>query len=388
MRRHIEETSMENEKKSNIRIKTMLMVGGAYASYTIGSGFATGQEVLQFFGSWGHPLQYLTVLVSMLMTIYFTSSCYKTGQTMAFENASDCYRYYCGKYVGYFFDFFSLILVFGILISMFAGCGSTIEQYFGIPKYVGAIGMGIAAAVVVMMGLRRVEQVLGFVGVAIIGFVIFVGLYALATSDTNMKDATANLAQYVEDGIVLQAGVFGIKNWVLSALTYGGVCLIVSVPFLVSLGKGTKNQTEALASGLFSGVFFHAGVLLVAAAILLNLDAIIEKGVQVPILAAMQIMVPGIAWTFAFILVLGIFTTVTGYLWLISGRFAEDKSTKSRIIVAVLVVAGVFGGSFIPFNLIVNVLYPFAGFVGIIMMIFILIKDIRNMSEKKTKAAE
>lgn len=102
-----------------------------------------------------------------------------------------------------------------------------------------------------------------------------------------------------------------------------------------------------------------------------------------PLLAAMQIMVPKLAWTFAIVLVLGIFTTVTGYLWLISGRFAEDKSTKSRIIVAVLVVAGVFGGAIIPFNLIINVLYPFAGFVGIIFMIFIIVKDIKKVSSRK-----
>lgn len=374
---------MEMEKKSTVSIKCMLIVGGAYASYTIGSGFATGQEVLQFFGSWGHPFQFLTVLVSMLMTIYFTSSCYKTGQIMSFEKASDCYSYYCGKYVGYFFDIFSLVLVFGILISMFSGCGSTIEQYFGIPKYVGAIAMGVVSAAVVMMGLRRVEQVLGFLGVVIIAYVIIIGLYALATSDTSMAESMANLPAYVESGEVLQAGVFGIHNWVLSALTYGGVCLIVSVPFLVSLGKRTSNQREALAGGIFSGIFFHAGVLLVAAAVLLNLDEIIVKGAQVPLLAAMQIMVPKLAWTFAIVLVLGIFTTVTGYLWLISGRFAEDKSTKSRIIVAVLVVAGVFGGAIIPFNLIINVLYPFAGFVGIIFMIFIIVKDIKKVSSRK-----
>ncbi|MBR6701228.1 MAG: hypothetical protein IKL72_05815 [Firmicutes bacterium] len=376
-----------NENKG-VSIKTMLMVGGAYASYTIGSGFATGQEVLQFFGSWGHPLQYATVLVSMIMTIYFTSSCYKTGQRMSFDNASDCYRYYCGKYVGYFFDFFSLILVFGILISMFAGCGSTIEQYFGIPKYVGAVGMGIVAAIVVMSGLRRVEQVLGFLGVVIIGYVIIIGIYAAATSGTNFAEATANLPQYVEEGAVLQAGVFGIKHWFLSALTYGGVCLIVSVPFLVSLGKGTKNQGEALAGGIFSGIFFHAGVLLVVVAVLFNLDSIVQNGAQVPLLAAMQNMMPKIAWTFAIVLVLGIFTTVIGYLWLVSGRFAEDKSKKQRIIVACLVVAGVFGGSIIPFNLIINVLYPFAGFCGVVFCIFIIARDIRNASAKKKEIAE
>lgn len=367
---------MGNEKKSSISIKCMLMTAGAYASYTIGSGFATGQEVLQFFGSWGHP--FLTVLVSLLMTIYFSTKCYTTGEKMAFERPNDCYKYFCGKHLAYFFDFFTIILVFGVLISMFAGCGATIEQYFGIPKYIGAIMLGVAAAIVVMLGLRRVEQVLGCLGVIIIIYVVIIGIYAVATSGTTLAEATANLPQHVENGEVLQAGVFGIHNWVLSALTYGGICLLTGFPFFVSLGKSLHNRKEAVASGIFSGIFFHMGVLLVVMAILLNLDKIIEIGAQVPLLASMQIMMPKIAWTFAIVLVLGIFTTVVGYLWLISGRFAEDKSTKSRIIVAVLVVAGIFGGSFIPFSLIINVFYPFAGFVGFVIMLFMIGKDIKG----------
>lgn len=377
---------MEMENKSSVSIKTLFMVGGAYASYTIGAGFATGQEVLQFFGSWGSPYEWLTVLVSMVMTIYFTSSCYKTGQHQQFDKASDCYTYYCGKYVGYFFDAFILLLVFGIFVVMFAGSGATIEQYFGINGIIGSVIMGLCSGATVFFGLKSVERVLGFLGVVIIFYVVIIGIYAVITKGLNLPEATASLSTYVAEGTVLQAGVFGIYNWFLSAMTYGGVCLIVSVPFLISLGKSTKNQKEALASGVFSGVFFHAGVLLVLFAILLNLDYIVESGAQVPTLAAMSAMIPGLAWSFAIILVLGIFTTVTGYLWLLSGRFAEDKSTKSRIITVALVVLGIFGGTLLPFGQLVNILYPFAGFVGIIFMLFIIAKDIRVSTSKKADA--
>ena len=373
-----------NENKS-MSLKTVLMIGGAYASYTIGSGFATGQEVLQFFGSWGHPL--LTVLISAVLTVAFCYCVFDTGRTQEFKNPSECYRYYCGKYVGYFFDYFSLILVFGVLISMFAGCGATLNQYFGIPTYVGAIGMGVLSAFVVLLGLKSVEKVLGVVGVIIIVYVIGIGIAALAMKGGDFATATANLPTYVENGQVLQAGVFGIYSPILSPICYAGICLITGCVFFTSLGKNIKSEKENVTSGIFSGIFFHAGVLLVLAAILLNLDGIVASGAQVPNLAAIDLMIPSIGWTFAIILVLGIFSTVTGYLWLVGGRFAEEKTTRHRVIVIALVVAGVFGGAIIPFNMIINILYPFAGLVGAILMVFIFVKTIRTKSAaKKNKA--
>ncbi len=366
-----------------LSIKKMLMVGGAYASYTIGAGFATGQEVLQFFGGWGTSANYLAVLISLIMTIYFTTSCYVTGQVQQFENSSECYGYYCGKYVGYFFDFFCLLNVFGIAIAMFSGCGATINQYFGIPVYIGALMLGIVSAGTVMLGLKRVVDVLGLLGIAIIAYVIVIGIYAAAANPVALTESVENIPQYIADGRVMQAGVLGVHNPVLSALFYAGLCLIVSVPFLVSLGKQTASRREALTSGIFSGLFFHAGLLLVLIAVLLNIDLIVETGAQIPLLAAMQHMLPRIAWSFAIILILGIYTTITGYLWLVSGRFAEDKSKKARIITAVLTGAGIFGGAFIPFNQIINILYPISGLLGCIFVVFIIVKDIKVYLAKK-----
>jgi uncharacterized membrane protein YkvI len=376
------------EKNQPISIKKMLMVGGAYASYTIGAGFATGQEVLQFFGGWGTYANYLAVLISLIMTIYFTTSCYVTGQKQQFENSSECYSYYCGKYIGYFFDFFCLLIVFGIAIAMFSGCGATINQYFGIPVHVGAVMLGIVSAGTVMLGLKRVVDVLGFLGIAIIAYVIGIGIYAAAANPVALAKSAENIPRYIADGKVMQAGVLGVHNPVLSALFYAGLCLVVSVPFLISLGKQTASRKEALASGIFSGLFFHAGLLLVLIAVLLNVDYVVETGAQIPLLAAMHHMLPQIAWSFAIILVLGIFTTITGYLWLVSGRFAEDKSKKSRIITAALTVAGVFGGAFIPFNQIINILYPVSGLLGCIFVVFILVKDVKVYLEKKKGAAK
>lgn len=57
----------------------------------------------------------------------------------------------------------------------------------------------------------------------------------------------------------------------------------------------------------------------------------------------------------------------------VGGAFAADKSTKQRIIIVVTALVGIFAGSVIPFGTIINVLYPFAGCIGVVL--FVIVND-------------
>lgn len=57
------------------------------------------------------------------------------------------------------------------------------------------------------------------------------------------------------------------------------------------------------------------------------------------------------------------------------GAFAPDKSTKQRIIIVVTALDGIFAGSVIPFGTIINVLYPFAGCIGVVLFVIVIVND-------------
>ena len=40
--------------KHDVSLKTVIKFAGAFTAFLIGSGFATGQEVLQYFASYGY----------------------------------------------------------------------------------------------------------------------------------------------------------------------------------------------------------------------------------------------------------------------------------------------------------------------------------------------
>lgn len=113
----------------------------------------------------------------------------------------------------------------------------------------------------------------------------------------------------------------------------------------------------------------------VAVALMINLDAV--AGTQIPMLAAVQHTLPALALPYSIVIILGIFTTATGMLFLLSDRFATEGSKKSYAIIFGTAAFGAIGGTFIPFSVIVNIVYSVLGFSGDLLAILMIIKFIR-----------
>ncbi len=365
-----------------VRFKIVISTVGAFAAYAIGSGFATGQEVLQYFASWGPRGCLVALLCSCLLMSVTWAILVEVGQANKdIEKDSDVYRYFGGDLLGKAIDYFSVVLVACVVVAVFAGAGATIQQYFGIPQFLGTLMLGVVVCCVVIMGLKRIIQVLGFLGVVFIVSIVGIGIYSILTADTGLAEASRNLPKYVEEKAVLRAGIFGIYHPVWSGLNYCGVCIVTAFPFVVALGKRTRNYREALISGASAGFCFHLPAAFASIAILLHLDYVAHYGQQVPMLAAVTEALPHIAWAYTAILLLGTFTATTGYTWFIVGRFAEEKTARYRILAVVVTVLGILIGGRLPFNLILNIVFPVTGIVGMLLGALIIYKGIRDQKK-------
>ena len=95
-------------EKQIVSKSKVISFAGAFIAFLIGSGFATGQEVLQYFTSYGY-FGMAGVLVVYLLFLYVGINFITVGQEQNFPKGSDIFRYYCGKSLGTFFDYFSII---------------------------------------------------------------------------------------------------------------------------------------------------------------------------------------------------------------------------------------------------------------------------------------
>lgn len=373
-------------KKQPNWVMQAIMLAGAYTAFNIGSGFATGNEVMQFFNSWGGYWPYVIWALGLLFALVTNHIMYKTGMTVSMEEYKSPYQYYCGKTIGKIFDIYVYVCLIAFVLVMISGSGATVNQYYNLPEWVGTIGMGIICGAIACLGLRKLVDVLGSIGIVILVFTVACAIYMICTAGTDPVTASANASAYVAEGKILQPNVFGIKHPLVCGFSYSGVLMMCCIAWVHTTGALLKDRKQMrLTSGL-SSFFYYLPVLAVVLALALNMDAI--AGSQIPMLAAVQNMIPKIAGLYTIIIILGIFTTATGQLFLLGDRFATEGTPKFYAVIFGIVAFAIVGGLFIPFSIIVNIVYSILGMSGIIMAIFMVVKVLRVRSAaKKADAA-
>ena len=93
--------------KEKISIIRVMKYAGAYIAFEIGSGFATGQEILQFYTSYG-TMGIAGAIVSMILFSWAGGSLMKIGHRVGEKAAEKPYQLFCGKILGTFYEYFVL----------------------------------------------------------------------------------------------------------------------------------------------------------------------------------------------------------------------------------------------------------------------------------------
>lgn len=370
-------------KKQPHWIMQAIMLAGAYTAFNIGSGFATGNEVMQFFNSWGGYWPYIIWILGLVFAVVTNYIMYNTGMTVSMEEYKSPYQYYCGKTIGKIFDIYVYVCLIAFVLVMISGSGATVNQYYHLPEWIGTIGMGILCGAVACLGLRKLVDVLGSIGIIILLFTVGCAVYMVCTADTSPIEASARAVEYVTEGKILQPNVFGIKHPLVCGFSYSGVLMMCCIAWVHATGALLKDRKQMLLTTGLSSAFYYLPVLAVVLALALNLDAI--AGSQIPMLAAVQNMIPKLAGPYTIIIILGIFTTATGQLFLLGDRFAKEGTAKFYIVIFGIVAFAIVGGLFLPFSVIVNIVYSVMGMTGIIMVVKVLMV---RASAKKAVSAE
>lgn len=241
--------------KQVVSPKNVLLYAGTILAFLIGSGFATGQEILQYFtsyGLWGIIGTGGTVLV--LMTYVCVEFIY-TGRRKTFERPSLIFQYYCGKPLGVFFDYFSILFVYLSFTVMVAGAGAVFEERFGLSKFIGGIGLAVLVVGTVLFGLRGVIEVIGKLGPLIVLIAVALGAYGVISNPGGISEGLSILPSLE----VKQASF----NWFMSALSYVGFCMLWLAAFLTALGKTAQSNREAVYGGALGGFAFSAACIIV-----------------------------------------------------------------------------------------------------------------------------
>lgn len=356
-RAHLETT----EKTSVLRILTY---AGAIMAFLIGSGFATGQEILQYFTSYGYWGVFGTGLLVLVLMTYVAVEFFVVGQKEKFDRPSRIFHYYCGKHLGTFFDFFSILFVFLSFTVMVAGAGAVFEEHYGLSRYIGGVGLALAVAISVWFGLKNLVDVIGKIGPLIVVVAVALGVLGILRNPGGIAEGSALLPSLE----LTQAS----NSWFMSGLSYVGFCMLWLAAFLTALGKTARSRREAAAGGALGAIAFSVACIIVGLGLLANVVRV--GGAEIPMLVLAKDMSPALAAGISVMVIAGIYTTAVPLLWTVSSRFFADKTLRFKYLTIALAVIGTVIGLILPFSKMVNIVYVVNGYVGILLLVLMLVK--------------
>lgn len=367
------EKTMLKVGKSEVRISMVIKLAGAFCAFLIGAGFATGQEVMQYFTNYGFAKSIGVMVVNCVLGAWTAAAIMNLGNESKDEQGLNSYRNLCGKYVGTFLSWFIPVFMFLTLVIMIAGFGSTLNQLFGTPHWVGNLIFAVVITAVVLLGLARVIDTIGFIGPAIIVVTMIMAIGSLIVNGVDITGWTKYISSH---DVLLASG-----SWFMSGVLYALWNIVMCLPFMSAMGSKAQNKTEVIVGVVFGNIMFTAGAFFLVLAEGSQIEMIEEM--SVPALTMAQNLSPVFGIIYAIILVLAIFTTAVPLMWSVAARLAPEKTWKFAIICLIIAVLGFFGGQ-LPFEKLINYIYPLIGYVGFIEFAFIVWRDIKLIKGSKT----
>lgn len=352
----------DNNKVSWLNV---VKFAGAFIAFLIGAGFATGQEVFQYFAAYGYQ-GFLVGLFVLMCFVYVGGDFIVAGYKEHFANTNDIYRYYCGKYIGGFYDYFSIAFIYMSYIVMLGGAGATFNQYYHLSPAIGAILMTVLSVGTVVFGLGKIVDIIGSIGPLIVIIAIGVGLGAIATNPGGIAEG----ARLVTSGELPITKVG--SNWFMAGTSYVGFCMLWLAAFLAAMGTKANSKKEAVYGTTLGAIGFVLGAIILMLGLLTYVGDLYQS--DIPSLIIAEKIWPPLATVFSVIILAGIYTTAVPLLWSVSARFAQEKTNKFYMLTAGLAAAACFIALKLPFRQIVNVIYGINGYVGILLIFFMLAK--------------
>lgn len=357
------------------RLNNIVRVAGAGISLAIGSGFATGQVVMQYFAVYGLK-GVLGTIVFVMLDIYANIHFIQIGYEKQFEHGNDVYKYYCGKYLGAFYDWFAVIFCYMSFIVMISGAGASLQQQFNIPTWIGSFIMTGLVSVTVAFGFKRMVDIMGRIGPLLIISTLITSVVGLAFG----KDAISYALSHLSNADLLRAG----HGWLSSAYSFMGYGILWFAGFFARIGKEQKDSTAAKYGAATYSTSLGIAIIVMIVSLWRNYELVMAHETQVPLLVILRQVHPAFAYFFMIVIMISIYSSASPLLWTPVGRIVTEEKQSYKVITILLAILGYVIAQALPFNLLMNYIYTINGYIGGLLLVFILIRSISNWFSNKS----
>ncbi|MCQ9278210.1 hypothetical protein NQ031_02220 [Staphylococcus borealis] len=341
-----------------------IMVAFAFVGVVVGAGFATGQEIFQFFTSHG-SYSIAGIIVTGLIITLAGVFVLNTGFTIQSHNHSESIQYYLYPMIARIFDIILTLFLFSLAMIMTAGGASTIHESFGLPYWLSSLLLVLFILMTLFLKFERLITVLGMVTPFLVIVVSIIAIYYFITGDVNFSAANRFNEQH---GLSL--------GWWFDGLNYASLQIAAAFSFLSVMGGRMQHRQSALWGGILGGIIITLLLLMINLGLVTEFEHI--QSVALPTLLLANHISPLLGTMMSIIMILVIYNTIVGLMYAFASRFTEPFS-KGYFVLIIAMAIVTFICTFIGFISLIGKVFPIMGLFGFILLIPILYQGFKHV---------
>ena len=345
-------------------MKRSLQMAGAFVGLIVGAGFASGQEILQYFtsfGIWGIA----GGVVATALFAFLGMTLAQLGSQLQTTSHKGVIYHIGGRYLGLALDVLITFFLFGVAVVMFAGAGSTFEQVFGLDARIGSIIMVVLTILTLLLNLKSILNVIASITPYLLLVILVILGYSLVTMDLSIAEANAIAVE--------QSSAAG--NWFIGALLYVSYNIACGAALLIVMGGAEKDRRVAGIGGALGGALLGLMIILVNVTLFVKVDTI--AGVDLPTLELATQIHPVVGILMAIALLAMIYNTAVGMFYSFTVRFVQPDHKSFKYVIVFVGIAG-YVASLVGFTTLVSKVYSTVGYLGFALMATIIVAWVRE----------
>ena len=336
----------------------------SYVGCFLGAGFVSGQELWQFFGSFGN-WGYLGFVVAAALFVVFGILLIRITQISGIEEMDRVLVPWDIPWLRMVTGVIEALFLLGVVIIMTAGVGAMLQQLLNLPVWIGDALFALTVVLVAFFGVSGMINVFSALVPVLVGATVLFAVAAFGKYGTgeifSLTDVNTNPL---------------MPNWFIAALTYVAYNILGAIGIITPVGKHVKNKGTVWAGIILAG-FLLMGV---AGSVIMSLAVYLPAvEAELPMVALATNISSVLGACYGVLLVLGMFCNALASLVGLVFYLEKKQPRLQQHRKPLLAVSGVIMwlGSLVGFGDLIGVVFPVFGYISIIFLVCLVIHFIQ-----------
>ncbi|CUH95437.1 putative membrane protein [Propionispora sp. 2/2-37] len=333
----------------------VIKIASAYAGTIIGAGFASGQELLQFFVVYG-TVGFGGIILAGILFAWLGYRILELGHRLNATGYHQLLYYACGKKAALFLDSIITVFLFSVLTIMLSGTGTMFQDHFHLPYSLGTGVIGILAFCTVLYGIRGITVMnMGMLPLLTLS-TLSVGIYSLAYHGLS-TDMLVNVVPYDP-----QNG----SHWLIASILYVSYNLIIGSTVLAPLGPHIRSRKLRFWGSIAGGFLITILAGFIAIIVMIHCPDILNYEIPMLHIAGMQHKINSTSYVCMFLIAM--YTTAATTLYACAGQLSHVTKLSFPLCSLIIIATGMLCSQ-LGFSVLISWVFPAVGYLALYFIV-------------------